>query len=235
MISIDECIYCSLICTSIVRKCYPEDIADEIEQPDFTHLIQKFLWDQQHNGSQPDINIPPPLILSAFYEKITTYPSALSLFHAPSDLSGVGGVRREHIRAVRVWRKGPPRYDTMFINSDSNIEGMRGLEVARARLFFSFSSDGVNYPCALIHWYSHVGEAPDDTTGMWLVEPDLHPDGSHNASIIHLDSIMRAAHLMPLHCEKSVDPALNHTDTLDSFAYFYINKYIDHHAFEVAF
>lgn len=223
-----------LIYILIARKCYPEDIEDEIQQPNFTSLIQKFLWDQQHDDSQSNSSLPP-LNLPTFYEKITTYPSALSVFRAPSDLSGVGGMRRERIRAVKVWRKGPPRYDTMFINADSNVMGMRGLEVARARLFFSFSSDGEKYPCALVHWYSHVGEGPDDSTGMWLVEPDICPDGSHNASVIHLDAIMRASHLMPLHCDKPVDPALNYTDTLDTFPYFYVNKYLDHHAFEVAF
>lgn len=144
-------------------------------------------------------------------------------------------MRRERIRAVRVWRKGPARYDTLFVNTDDGADGMRGLDIARARLFFSFTADGVKYPCALIHWYSRIGDSHDGTTGMWMVEPDKLPDGSSNVSIIHLDSVLRAAHLMPVHCDKPVNPALLHTDTLDTFPFFYVNKYIDHHAFEIAY
>ena len=70
---------------------------------------------------------PPP----TFYDKITVYPSAVTPFHAPSDISGIGGMCREQIRAVQCWRKGCSHYDTIFVNTDSSIEGMQGLEVAR--------------------------------------------------------------------------------------------------------
>jgi hypothetical protein len=43
------------------------------------------------------------------------------------------------------------------------------------------------YQCALVHWYSRVGDEPDEETEMWIVEPP---------SIIHLDCIPRAAHLI---------------------------------------
>ncbi|KAF8264141.1 hypothetical protein EI94DRAFT_1594424 [Lactarius quietus] len=33
--------------------------------------------------------------LPSFYGKITVYPSAVATFYAPSDLSGVGSMRRE--------------------------------------------------------------------------------------------------------------------------------------------
>ncbi|KAI0279322.1 hypothetical protein BGY98DRAFT_460372 [Russula aff. rugulosa BPL654] len=32
--------------------------------------------------------------------------------------------------------------------------------------FFSFSDDGVDYPYALVHWFSHVGDSPDEHTGI---------------------------------------------------------------------
>lgn len=32
--------------------------------------------------------------------------------------------------------------------------------------FFSFSDDGVEYPYALVHWFSRVGDSPDEHTGM---------------------------------------------------------------------
>lgn len=109
---------------------------------------------------------------------------------------------------------------------------MQGLDVARVQLFFSFSYDGVEYPCALVHWFSCVGNSPDDNTGMWVVEPD---DDETPPSIIHLDTIVRATHLLPIFGSEHVSKTLSFTDTLDTFPRFYVNKYADHHAFEVAF
>jgi hypothetical protein len=219
--------------TFTVRKVYPDDIATEIEQPDFSHLIRLFIYDQEHPDSNSDISLTA---LPKFYGKITIYPSAVATFHAPSDISGTGGMRCERIRAVTSWRKGPSRYDTVFINTDPAAEGMRGLDVARVRLFFSFSFEGVQYPCALVHWFSRKDNSPDDTTGMWIVEPDMSDDdGETLASIVHLDTILRAAHLLPVFGSEHVSRTLSFTDTLDAFSSFYVNKYADHHAFEIAF
>jgi hypothetical protein len=175
-------IYYSLTLT--VLKVYPEDIAAEIMQPDFPHLIEQFIYEQQHLDNVSNTSTPK---LPTFYGKITIYPSAVTTFHAPSDISGIGGMHCERIRAVKSWRKGAGRYDTMFINTDPSVEGMRGLDVVRMRLFFSFSHDGVEYPCALVHWFSHVGDSPDNRTGMWVVEPD---NDETLPSIIHLDTVV---------------------------------------------
>ena len=140
-------------------------------------------------------------------------------------------MHRERIHAVKSWRKGPGRYDTIFVNTDSSMEGMRGLEVAHVLLFFSFSHEGVEYPCALVKWFSCVGDSPDNHTGMWVVEPD----GETPISIIHLDAVVRASHLLPIFGNESVPRTLAFTDTLNMFTRFYVNKYIDHHAFEIAF
>jgi hypothetical protein len=214
-----------------VCKIYPEDI--EIEQPHLSDLIQKFIYDQQH----PDdcSNSSSVSALPTFYGMITIYPSAVATFHAPSDLSGIGGMRRERIRAVNSWRKGPSRYDTIFVNTDPSAEGMRGLNVARVRLFFLFSHDGIEYSCALVHWFSRVGDLPDVHTGMWVVKPDMSDDGENIISIIHLDTVVRACHLIPVFGPQRVSRDLSFTDTLDTFTHFYVNKYVDHHAFEVAF
>ena len=212
---------------------YPEDVAVEIEQPDFPNLIQQFIYNEQ--CSDHVSNDSSASALPNFYGKISVYPSAVSTFHAPSDISGIGGMRRERIRAVKSWRKGLGRYDTIFVNADSSIDGMRGLEIARVRLFFSFSHDGVEYPCALVRWFSRVGDSPDDDTGMWVVEPDTLDDGEPFMSIIHLDAIVRASHLLPVFGRGRVSRTLQFTDTLDTFTRFYVNKYIDHHAFEIAF
>jgi hypothetical protein len=219
-----------------VRKVYPDEIATEIGQPDFSHLIQLMIYDQEHPDSNSDITHISLTALPTFYGKISIYPSAVATFYAPSDICGAGGMRSERIRAVTSWRNGASRFDTVFVSTDPTAEGMRGLDVARVRLFFSFSYEGVLYPCALVHWYSRKGDSPDDTTGMWIVEPETSDDdGETFATIIHLDTILRTAHLLPVFGSERVSRALSFTDTLDKFSSFYVNKYVDHHAFEIAF
>jgi hypothetical protein len=139
----------------IVYHAYPEDIAAEIGQPNFPNLPPQFIYNQQHSNYTSDTSSAD---LPTFYGKVTIYPSAVATFHAPSDISGIGGMRRECIRAVKSWRKGPGHYDTIFVNTDPSMDGMQGLEVAHVRLFFSFSYEGVKYPCALVHWFSCVGD-----------------------------------------------------------------------------
>jgi hypothetical protein len=111
---------------------------------------------------------------------------------------------------------------------------MQGLEVARMRLFFLFSHEGVEYPCALVHWFSRVGGLQENT-GMWVVEPDISDDGETIITIIHLDTIVQASHLLLVFSGERVSKTLLFTDTLDTFTRFYVNKYADHHAFEIAF
>ncbi|KAF8233892.1 hypothetical protein L208DRAFT_1006870, partial [Tricholoma matsutake] len=55
--------------------------------------------------------------------------SAIATFHAPSDISGIGGMHHEHIHTVKSWQKGPGRYDTIFVNTNPSMDGMQGLEV----------------------------------------------------------------------------------------------------------
>ncbi len=75
---------------------------------------------------------------------------------------------------------------------------MRGLEVARIFLFFSFVHSGTYYPCALVQWFSIVGDGPDDETGLWMVEPDVHQDGRPCLAVIHLDrSFVQHIYFLP--------------------------------------
>jgi hypothetical protein len=70
---------------------------------------------------------------------------------------------------------------------------------------------------------------------MWTVEPDISDDGETVVFIIHLDTIVRASHLLLVFGKEHVSKALLFMDTLDIFTRFYINKYADHHTFEIAF
>ena len=114
---------------------YPEDIATEIAQPDLPDLIQQFMYNQQHHGSHSESNTSVS-DLPIFYGKITVHPSAIAMFHAPSDISGIGSMCCEHIHTVKSWRKGPGHYNTIFVNTNPSMEGMQGLDIAHVRLFF---------------------------------------------------------------------------------------------------
>jgi hypothetical protein len=204
-------------------------------------LIREFLHEQLHPDSEAQSLISANSTLNTLpnfrdTEKISVYKSASATFYAPSDLSGIGGMRRECIRAVQSWRRGPPRYDCVFVVTDDTAEGMRSLEVARVRLLFSFMYAGTYYPCALVHWFSRMGDIPDEDTGLWMVEPDHDTvDGSLHAAVIHLDAVLRAAHLIGVYGSDILPKDLSFTDSLDAFRSFYVNKFIDSHAFLIAY
>jgi hypothetical protein len=206
----------------------------EVNQPDFLQLIRRFLHDQLYANSETESS-GDHSTLPHFHGRVSVYLSAISTFHAPSDLSGISGMRRERIRATPSWKKGPPRYDCVFVSTDPAADGFLGLDVARVRLFFSIDFCGVTYPCALVQWMSRSSSRPDEDTGMWVVEPDFNADGSPLMSVIHLDSILRAAHLIGVCGNEFLPKELSFHHSLDAFLSFYVNKFIDHHAFEIAF
>ncbi len=212
------------------------DVASQkLELPNFQQLIYRFLYDQ----SYPNARIPSSLVsidaCPLFDSKISVFYSASAIFRAPSDPSGLCSMCREYIRANPTWRKGQPQYDCVFINAKPELPGMQRLEVARVFMFFSFVHRDEYYPCALVQWFSVLGDEPDDETGLWMVEPDIHRDGEPYLAVIHLDSIYRAAHLIPVyHTSNFIKRSLTMHNTLDEFKVFFINKFVDHHAFEIA-
>lgn len=139
---------------------------------------------------------------------------------------------RETIRSTSCWRRGQiaaPRRDCVLVEDMARESDIRGLHVARVLLFFSFEYEEISYPCALVHWYKHTHNAPDDITGMWIIEPRIR-----DTTVIHVDSILRGAHLLPVFGDATLVPhELNYTQTLDAFIAFYLNKYIDHHSHEI--
>jgi hypothetical protein len=210
-------------------------IAAAVSQPDLIPLICHFLHDQLHTVSDSSSTATSPLPLPFFDEPISVYTSAVATFYSPSDLCGTQGMHREHICAVPSWRRGPGRYDCVFVNTDPTAKGMRGLDIARIRSFFSFRFRGQFYPCALVHWYSRIGDSPDEDTGMWRVRQDHNADGSLSAAVLHLDSLVRAAHLIGLYGKHFIPKGLSLEHALDLFQSYHVNKFIDHHSFEIAF
>ena len=89
------------------------------------------------------------------------------------------------------------------------------------------------FECALIHEFCKTFTDPDLDNGLWILEPDYNNDGYRIMSVVHIDSIIRAAHLLPVFKDIAPIPReINFTDTLNVFKAFYLNKYIDYHAFE---
>jgi hypothetical protein len=216
------------------RRLDSANFAAEFNMPAFPKLIRRFLYDQLNPESELTSSDVPLRDCPAFTGKVSIFSSAAASYYAPSDPSGVGGMRREHIRATRSWRRGVPRYDCAFVNMRPHLKGMRGLDVVRVLAFFSIKHCSITYPCALVHWYSVIGEEPDEDTGMWMVEPDMADDGSRVVDIIHLDTIYRAAHLLPSFGADHIPKGITADNSLDLFMAFYVNKFIDHHAFEIA-
>ena len=52
-------------------------------------------------------------------------------------------------------------------------------------------------------------------------------------SVEHLDIIFRSAHLIPVFGDGPLPTEFHYRDSLEAFTTYYVNKYADHHMFEV--
>ncbi|KIJ13946.1 hypothetical protein PAXINDRAFT_80154 [Paxillus involutus ATCC 200175] len=158
----------------------------------------------------------------------------MATFFAPSDPSGIRGLHREHIRATPSWRRRATCYDTILVDMDNSPNSINSMDVARVLCLFSFPFLGKTFPCALVHWYKHIGSKLDDATGIWMVCPSFEDNGSRELSVIHLDSIFCAVYLLPMFGNSDpIHPAVTFDNSLDAFKGYYVNKYTNHHSFEI--
>ncbi|KIK96899.1 hypothetical protein PAXRUDRAFT_137456, partial [Paxillus rubicundulus Ve08.2h10] len=98
---------------------------------------------------------------------------------------------------------------------------------------FSLPFFSKTFPCALVHWYKHIVSWPDNTTWLWMVHSSFEDDRLCKLSVIHLDSIFCAVHLLPiLGNSDSIHPVVNLHNSLDAFKGYYVNKFAEHHSFE---
>ncbi|KAG2076162.1 hypothetical protein BDR04DRAFT_1125739 [Suillus decipiens] len=179
-----------------------------------------------------DIDAPTSVLAHIQLARTSLFNSAVSTFFTPSNLSGIGGMKCEHIHVSPSWRNGHARKDCVFVITDPNVQGMRGMDVAQVLTFFSFQLRGGFYPCTVVHWFNRVGNAPDDETGLWMVEPSSI-DGHAHFVVIHIETIFRSAHLIPVYGTELLPVAIKSHHVLDIFTLFYVNRYADHHAFEI--
>ena len=213
-------------------SCDLTGLAKHVNKPDLVELTRHFLHDQLYpdGPSSDEISLEE---CPEIYTKISVFSSATTTFYAPSDESGVRGMRREHIQSTHSWRNAGPQRDCALVVEDETKPGIKGLMPVRVKLFFSFVHQGKVYPCALVDWFKKYGAHPDKETGMWKVRP--HMVGRRRlTTVIHLDSLLRGAHLLPVFGGATHLPTNFHFSySLDAFEAYFINKYADNHMYEI--
>ncbi|KAL0058217.1 hypothetical protein AAF712_015113 [Marasmius tenuissimus] len=223
------------------QRGYPSTflgISAHIEVDHFPDLVRRYLFehiypnDERRADSLP-IDECPPLWSDI---DVDVFHSVTATFYAPTDPSGIAGMKREVIRATPSWRKGQRRYDCVFVEVDPEADGMRGLNVLRVRLFFSFEYRGKDHQCVLVEWFSTLEEEPDEDIGLWLVEPDIDNEhGCRDMQVIGIRTILRAAHLIPVFGPQFLPYKFHYSDSLDAFDLFWVNKYADHNSYDTCY
>ena len=189
-----------MILTERKRAQTVAELSVELDIPQLRELIQRFLF-QMVNPEDPRDLINVPLHECPIYDgRVKVFNAASATFFAPSDISGVGGMRR----------------------------------VVRICAFFSFKTqDGEDYPCAVVRWFI-LSDEPDEDTGMWIVRPGYNARHQPDISVVHINTIHRAAHLIPVYGAQEIPSEIGPHHSYDVFRAYYVNKYADHHAFEIA-
>ncbi|KAJ3999966.1 hypothetical protein F5050DRAFT_1563996 [Lentinula boryana] len=216
---------------------YLDALATQVQQPRLPELTRQFLYEQISNATDDDAQAVDISDCPEILSKINVYHSAVAMFYAPSDNSGIHGMHRERIHSTPLWY-GHPRRDTVAIVIDDTIPGFRGMSAARVLLLFSFIHMGSKYPCALVHWYNTYGQSRNAKTDMLSVRPSFldtrqyHP----HLAVVHLDTLLRGIHLMPMYGSQPLPRYdMNHYNSLDIFSAFYVNRFADYHSNEIFF
>ncbi|KAL4061682.1 hypothetical protein V8B97DRAFT_2027226 [Scleroderma yunnanense] len=219
--------YC-ILNTGLLLECKHtrnvKDLTAELSILQLLNILCCFLHSQINPDDACHLAHVPLDECPLYYGGIQVYNSACFTFFAPSDLSGIYGMCHEYIHSCPLWRNDGPHFNCVFVVTDSQAKGMCGLNVVHLSL------------CAIVHWFDCVGDAPDGDTGMWIVCPAYHACNLPNVAIIHIDTIYHVAHLIPTYASHNIDVRdVRPHQTYDKFHSFYVNKFTDHHAFEIAF
>lgn len=217
---------------------YLQKIADYISIPNFPDLLATFLYQQANNHTSTTQAVTISHQQPYFHGMINVFHSATCIYNAQSD--STHGAVRQVIHCTPSWRRGSPRYDCVFINSNPDLPGFKGLHVGQVLLLFSLKSASrrreEDISCALVQWFKVVGDEPCDLTGMWMVQPELDSRTSQRLmSVIHTDTIIRPAHLIPIYGYEHVHHELQAADSLQAYKGYYVNKFSDYHAYHLAF
>ena len=83
-----------------------------------------------------------------------------------------------------------------------------------------------------MEWFKKFGRSADADMGMWKVKPEFRGN-ERDISILHLDTFLCGAHLLPVFGTRSLPVYFHFLYSLDAFWTYFVNKYIDHHAHEI--
>ncbi|EIW73886.1 hypothetical protein CONPUDRAFT_68201 [Coniophora puteana RWD-64-598 SS2] len=208
-------------------------LSDELGIPRLSRLARRFLYTQLSTDRTRPTRTVPSRDLPFLPKTIKVFNSAVSMFRAPSDLCGLSGLKRERIRSTPLWRGEAPRRDCVYVVTDPEAKGIASMEVARVLAFFSFRYEDITYPCAVVHWFNYDGDSRNENTGMYMVRPSFYDNGAPHVEVIHVDTILRAAHLLPMFGPGFVIPGTTCYSSYDNYQGFYVNRFADHHAFEI--
>jgi hypothetical protein len=207
-----------------------------IQEPSFAGLLHAFLNHQVGGSDSSDMDVSDEDgdILDHI-SPISVFHSAISSFYTPSDPSGIHGMHQECIWSTPLWWSSGLWHDCIFVVEDEDKEGFWGMSVVHVKLFFSFAYEGDEYPCALVEWFKKVGRSPDKQIYMWVIKLEEDHHGRHLTSVVHLNTVLWGAHLIPIFGTGFLPHNFHHNWSLNSFKAFFVNKYADHHANEIAF
>ncbi|KAL0565589.1 hypothetical protein V5O48_016435 [Marasmius crinis-equi] len=205
----------------------PEDLGHHISIPQFHTVLRRYLWSLTH----PDVPPPPDTTqLPVLGSRIKVFHSAVAKFYAPSDICGAGGMHSERIRSHPEWRQLHARRDTLFVHTNQSPL-MGGYTIARAIMFFAFKFGGQKHECVLVNWFSRVGDAQDEDTGMWVVKPEF-AGSIRTLEVISIDSVARACHLLPVFGKRPLPEEFTYEYALTAFKAYFVNKHASVHLHE---
>ena len=87
---------------------------------------------------------------------------------------------------------------------------------------------------AVVQWFLYVIDSCDPDIGIYLVAPSTNDNDTPDTSIIHIDCIFHTVHLISIYDVNFLPHEITPHDNYNMFCTYYVNKYVDHHAFEVA-
>ncbi len=223
----------ALINVFSANKIGVQEFTWRVSLQSFPDLLSTYVY-QAYGLEDASIAKKTQVYLELSYCRFTIHPSAIAKYYAPSDFSGSGGMHHECIQAVSYWRNGPGRFDMVFIKTHPGARTIStGLVVGRVRQLFAFDLGNKHHTCAIAHVFELVGDEPDGDMGLWIVRPAFL-NSQPKTQIIPLNNVLRATHLIPVYDAEKISNKFSHTQTLDHFDEFYVNKFIDYHAFETA-
>ncbi len=220
--------------TSPVGNIGVQELTQHLCLQSLPDLLEAYVsWTYGLEGAESRAN-KARIYVEFSYSRFTIHPSAIAKYYTPSDYSGSHGMHREHIRAVSSWRNGPGCFDTVFIKSRPDARTITtGLIIGRVHQFFTFYLMNKQHSCAVVHMFEFVGDKPDEEIGLWIVWP-LFLNSQPRTQVIPLNNILRVAYLIPVYGDEIISNKFSHTQTLNHYDEFYMNRFIDYHAFETA-